>query len=57
MEETISLQELFKTLRKRLVLIISIVIFAVTIAGVVSYHYLTPIYEASTQILINQAKK
>lgn len=56
MEETISLQDLFKTLRKRLVLIISAVILAVTIAGVVSYLFLTPIYQASTQILVNQEK-
>ena len=54
MEETISLQDLFKTLRKRLLLIISAVILAVTIAGVVSYLFLTPIYQASTQILVNQ---
>jgi len=57
MEETISLQELVKTLKKRLVLIISAIIVAVTIAGVVSYLFLTPIYQASTQILINQEKK
>ena len=57
MEETISLQELFKTLKKRLALIISAIIVAVTIAGVVSYLFLTPIYQASTQILINQEKK
>ena len=56
MEETISLQELFKTVRKRFVFILSVVTIAVTIAGVVSYNYLTPIYEASTQILINQQK-
>lgn len=56
MEETISLQDLFKTLRKRLLLIISAVILAVTIAGVVSYLLLTPIYQASTQILVNQPK-
>ena len=56
MEETISLQDLVKTLRKRLVLIISAVILAVTIAGVVSYLFLTPIYQASTQILVNQEK-
>lgn len=54
LEETISLQDLFKTLRKRLVLIISAVILAVTLAGVVSYLYLTPIYKASTQILVTQ---
>ncbi|MER2091048.1 MAG: Wzz/FepE/Etk N-terminal domain-containing protein [Sporosarcina sp.] len=56
MEETISLQDLFKTLRKRLLLIISAVILAVTIAGVVSYLFLTPIYQASTQILVNKDK-
>ncbi|WP_421101665.1 YveK family protein, partial [Sporosarcina psychrophila] len=56
MEETISLQDLMKTLRNRLVLIISAVILAVTIAGVVSYLFLTPIYQASTQILVNQEK-
>ncbi|WP_342600211.1 Wzz/FepE/Etk N-terminal domain-containing protein [Psychrobacillus sp. FSL H8-0483] len=56
MEETISLQELFKTLRKRLILIISMVAVVVMIAGVISYFFLTPIYQASTQILVNQQK-
>lgn len=56
MEETISLREIFKTIKKRLVLIISIFTLAVTITGVVSYYSLTPIYKASTQILINQKK-
>jgi capsular polysaccharide biosynthesis protein len=54
MGETISLQELFKTIKKRLVLITSILILAVTITGVFSYYLLNPIYQASTQILINQ---
>jgi len=56
MEETITLQELFKTLRKRLLLIMSIIIFSVTIAGVISFYYLTPVFEASTQILISDKK-
>ncbi|AMQ07897.1 YveK family protein [Sporosarcina psychrophila] len=56
MEETISLQDLIKTLRKRLILIIFAIILAVTIAGIVSYFFLTPIYQASTQILVNQEK-
>ncbi|MGN7385529.1 YveK family protein [Sporosarcina sp. SAFN-015] len=56
MEETISLQDLFKTLRRRMGLIISTTILAVIIAGVVSYFFLTPIYQASTQILVNQQK-
>lgn len=57
MEETISLQELFKTLRKRLSLIALITAIAITISGVVSFAILTPIYQASTQILVNQAKQ
>ncbi|MFF2753491.1 YveK family protein [Psychrobacillus sp. NPDC058041] len=56
MEETISLQDLYKTLRKRLALIISIMVLAVIVAGVISYFFLTPIYQASTQILVNQQK-
>lgn len=54
MEETISLQELFATLKKRFGLIALMAILAVTIAGAVSFLVLTPIYETSTQILVNQ---
>ena len=56
MEETISLQELFQTLKKRIVLILSLTILATLIAGIVSYFYMTPIYSASTQLLVNQEK-
>ncbi len=56
MEETISLKELFLTLKKRLSLIAVITILAVTMSGLISYFYLTPIYQASTQILVNQSK-
>lgn len=56
MEETISLQELFKTIRKRMTLIMTLTILAITISGVISYVFLTPIYQASTQILVNQEK-
>lgn len=54
MEETISLQDLFKTIRKRLGLIILLTLLAIIIAGVVSYFLLTPVYETSTEILVNQ---
>jgi len=57
MEETISLQELFKTIRKRLSLIAFITAVAITISGVISFAVLTPIYQASTQILVNQEKQ
>ncbi|MDN3451561.1 Wzz/FepE/Etk N-terminal domain-containing protein [Planococcus sp. APC 3906] len=56
MEETISLQELFTTLKKRLGLIIILTALAIIIAGVVSYNFLTPIYQTNTQILVNQEK-
>jgi len=56
MEETISLQELFRTLRKRMALIAILTVMAITISGVISYIFITPIYQASTQILVNQEK-
>lgn len=54
MEEAISLQELMRILKKRFVLLFTILILAMTIAGAVSYYFLTPIFQVSTQILINQ---
>ncbi|WP_442596745.1 YveK family protein [Neobacillus sp. D3-1R] len=56
MEETISLRELFQTLRKRLWLITSITLVAAIVSGVISFFVLTPIYSSSTQLLVNQAK-
>lgn len=55
-EETISLQDLFKVLKKRLSLIVSITLIAMIISAVISFYMLTPIYESSTQILVNQQK-
>ncbi|QVY61299.1 YveK family protein [Cytobacillus gottheilii] len=54
MEETISLKELFQTLKKRMALIIIITLVAVMASGAVSYFVLTPVYQSSTQILVNQ---
>jgi capsular polysaccharide biosynthesis protein len=56
MEETISLKELLGTLKKRLWLILAITIMATLVSGIISYFFLTPIYQASTQILVNQKK-
>ncbi|MEW4241080.1 Wzz/FepE/Etk N-terminal domain-containing protein [Priestia megaterium] len=56
MKETISLQELFAVLRKRLWLIVLIAIIAATVSAVISFFVLTPVYESKTQILVNQAK-
>jgi len=54
--EEISLVEIFQLLKKRLWLLISITALAAIISGLVSYFLLTPIYQASTQLLVNQSK-
>jgi capsular polysaccharide biosynthesis protein len=56
MEETISLKELFETIKKRILMILLITVAAVAISGVVSYLVLTPIYQSSTQFLVNHSK-
>lgn len=56
MEETISLKESAQTLKKRLKLIVLLTIAAALISGIISYFVLTPIYQSSTQLLVNQAK-
>ena len=56
-EETISLQDIFKVIKKRLSLIISITVGAMLIAGIISFFFLTPIYKGSTQILVSQTKQ
>ncbi|HWO77449.1 MAG TPA: Wzz/FepE/Etk N-terminal domain-containing protein [Bacillus sp. (in: firmicutes)] len=57
MEETISLREIFETLKKRFLLIVSITLLAIVASGVISYFFLTPIYQSSTQLLVNQERQ
>ncbi|MDP1417441.1 Wzz/FepE/Etk N-terminal domain-containing protein [Peribacillus simplex] len=54
MEETISIQDIFKTLTKRWKLIMLLTLIAALISGSISYFLLTPVYQTSTQILVNQ---
>jgi capsular polysaccharide biosynthesis protein len=54
MEETISLKDIAHTLRKRIMLIAVIAAIAAALSGIISYFILTPVYQASTQILVNQ---
>ncbi|WP_342042994.1 YveK family protein [Bacillus sp. OTU2372] len=56
MEETIDLKEILQLLRKRLFLILAITIVAGILMALVSFFYLTPIYQSSTKLLINQTK-
>ncbi|MGM9986936.1 MAG: YveK family protein [Bacillaceae bacterium] len=54
MEETWSLKELIFVLKKRIWLIIVMTFSAAVISGIISYFFLTPVYETSTQILVKQ---
>ncbi|WP_066175307.1 YveK family protein [Bacillus marinisedimentorum] len=57
MEETISLKEIFETLKKRFSIILVITLVAVLVSGIVSYFFLTPVYQNSTQILVNKSSQ
>lgn len=54
MEDNISLHNFFVMMKKRFLLIVSILIIVVSLTGLASYFLLTPNYQVSTQILINQ---
>lgn len=56
MEETISLKQFLMTIRKRLGLIFVISLLAAIASGIITIFFITPIYQASTQILVNQSK-
>ncbi|MFT8320000.1 MAG: Wzz/FepE/Etk N-terminal domain-containing protein [Bacillus sp. (in: firmicutes)] len=55
MDETISIKDFFQTIKKRVLLIISIMLICALATGFISYKYLTPKYQASTQLLINDS--
>ncbi len=57
MEETISLQEIYEVIKKRFMLIITCTLLAVLIAAVVSFFVLTPIYESSSQFIVNSSEQ
>ncbi len=57
MEETLSIKELMNIIKKRLILIIGLMIVAISLAVIISFYILTPIYQAQTQILVNQKEK
>lgn len=54
MESTFNVKEFIKNLRKRIPLILMVTILFVALSGVISYTMMKPIYQASTQILVNQ---
>lgn len=54
MNEEITVQGMLKTFQKRWFFILLLTIVSVSIAAIISYFVITPIYEAETQILVNQ---
>ena len=54
MEESISLKEIFEMLRKRLSLIFTLTFTTALVAAVFSFFISTPIYQVSTQLLVNR---
>lgn len=54
MNEPISLQELINLIKKRLLSIVGIMIFSIGIGAYVSVYIISPVYEAQTQLLVNQ---
>ncbi|MCU5368342.1 Wzz/FepE/Etk N-terminal domain-containing protein [Bacillus paranthracis] len=57
MEETISLKDLFDILRKRLAMILTVTFGLAIISAIISFFFMKPIYQSSTQILVNQKKQ
>ncbi|MEK6518573.1 Wzz/FepE/Etk N-terminal domain-containing protein [Bacillus thuringiensis] len=57
MEETISLKELFHIFKKRLAMILTVTFGLAIISAIISFFFMTPIYQSSTQILVNQKKQ
>lgn len=57
MVEEINLNKIFGILRKRIFLISVLTLLAIAIAGGISYYVLTPVYQSSTQILVNQEQR
>ncbi|GAA0469235.1 YveK family protein [Alkalibacillus silvisoli] len=55
MEDTISLQEIWQILMKRIKMIIAITILAIITSFVLTSFFMTPQYEANTQFIVNQS--
>ena len=55
-ETTIDLRELLEILRKRVWIVVIVTMLATVASGVISFFVLTPIYESSTQLLVNKSE-
>lgn len=55
MEETIDLRELYQILKKRLGLIFVIAFLATVASGIISFFFITPTYQVSTQLVVSNS--
>lgn len=55
MSNELDLKDIYYIIKKRLLLIIALVVIASTAAALVSFYVLTPVYEASTKIVVNRS--
>lgn len=53
--EELDLKDIMRIIRKRIWWIVLIVILGTTAAGIISYTLLTPVYQASTKLIVNQS--
>lgn len=56
MEDSMKLKKIFKIFRKRVSFIVGFVFVAAVTAAIISSYAIVPIYEVSTQILVNQER-
>lgn len=54
LEDAISFKEVLQLLKKRLLFILSVTLLAGMASGLFSYFFITPIFQSSTKLLINQ---
>jgi len=57
MEETISLSEIFEVLKKRYKIILSSVVIITLLVAIGSLFVITPMYEATSQFIVNEPEK
>ncbi len=52
----LELRDILRIIWKRWWIIVTVIVIALATSGIISYFYITPIYEASTDVLINEQK-
>ncbi len=55
MKKTLGLKEIYQILRKKLWLIVAVTALFALIGALATHYFMTPVYKASTRILVNQS--